>query len=128
MITDIGLHTVIVKDLKKALKFYRDKLGLRVAFFNRKVNWLTFHAGRSMLSLTVPWNKKSRKLIGTKTGISFYVDDCEATYQALKAKKVRFHFKPRREPWGGMLANFADPDGNQFFILQMPQDLGRYSR
>ena len=26
---------------------------------------------------------------------------------------------------GGKLANFADPDGNQFFLLQMPKDFGR---
>jgi catechol 2,3-dioxygenase-like lactoylglutathione lyase family enzyme len=125
MITQIGLHTVVVKDLNKALKFYRDKLGLRVVFFNRKLKWLTFDAGNSVLSLTVPWNRESKKLVGVQTGISFYVDDCEQTFKALKKRKVRFHLAPRKEKWGGILANFADPDGNQYFLLQMPSDFKR---
>jgi catechol 2,3-dioxygenase-like lactoylglutathione lyase family enzyme len=125
MITHIGMVTVVVKDLSKALKFYRDKLGLRVAFNNRKLKWLTFDCGTATLSLTVPWNKESKKLVGAKTGISFYTEDIEKTYAALKRKKVKFHFAPRKEPWGGLLANFQDPDGNQYFLLQMPVDFRR---
>jgi len=125
MITQIGLHTVVVKDLAKAMKFYRDKLGMRVVFYNRKLKWLTFDGGDSELSLTTPWNKAARKLVGVPTGISFYVDDCEATYKSLRKRKVRFHLAPRKEKWGGILANFADPDGNQFFLLQMPSDFKR---
>jgi catechol 2,3-dioxygenase-like lactoylglutathione lyase family enzyme len=125
MITQIGLHTVVVKDLNKALKFYRDKLGLRVVFFNKKLDWLTFDGGNCALSLTVPWNKASKQLVGVETGISFYVDDCEKTYKELKKKKVRFHLAPRKEKWGGILANFADPYGNKFFLLQMPSDFKR---
>jgi catechol 2,3-dioxygenase-like lactoylglutathione lyase family enzyme len=125
MITQIGLHTVVVKDLAKALKFFRDKLGLRVVFFNKKLKWLTFDAGNTVLSLTVPWNKESKKLVGVQTGISFYVDDCEKAYKDLKKRKVRFHLAPRKEKWGGILANFSDPDGNQYFLLQMPTDFKR---
>jgi catechol 2,3-dioxygenase-like lactoylglutathione lyase family enzyme len=125
MITEIGLHTVVVKDLNKSLRFFRDKLGLRLVFFNKKLKWLTFDGGRSTLSLTVPWNKRSRKLLGVPTGISFYVDDCEKTYHELKKKKIKFHMAPRREKWGVILANFADPDGNRYFLLQMPSDFKR---
>jgi catechol 2,3-dioxygenase-like lactoylglutathione lyase family enzyme len=123
MITQIGLHTVVVKDLRKALKFYRDTLGLPVAFYSKKLKWLTFDGSHhGVLSLTVPWNKQSKKLVGARTGISFFVDDMETTYRELKQKKVRFHLAPRKEKWGGILANFADPDGNRFFLLQMPSD------
>ena len=125
MITQIGLHTVVVKDLNKSLKFFRDKLGLRVVFFNKKLKWLTFDGGNSALSLTVPWNRESKQLVGVQTGISFYVDDCERTYKDLRKRKVRFHLAPRKEKWGGILANFSDPDGNQYFLLQMPSDFKR---
>jgi catechol 2,3-dioxygenase-like lactoylglutathione lyase family enzyme len=121
MITQIGIVTVVVKDLNKALRFYRDKLGLRVAFYNKKLKWLTFDCGTTF-SLTVPWNREAKKLIGAKTGISFYTHDIQATYRALKRKRVRFHLAPRREGWGGWVANFADPDGNRFFLVQMPSD------
>jgi catechol 2,3-dioxygenase-like lactoylglutathione lyase family enzyme len=122
VITQLGLVTVIVKDLARAQAFYRGKLGLRRVFYDRRHKWLTFDCGRGMLSLTVPWNQRSKKLVGAKTGISFFVDDLDAAHRTLKRKGVKFHLAPRKEPWGGMLANFADPDGNQFFLLQMPRD------
>jgi len=122
VITQLGLVTVIVSSLARAKRFYRDKLGLRMLFYNRKVKWLTFDAGRVTLSLTVPWSRQSKKLVGGKTGISFFVDDIQATYLRLKKKGVKFHLAPRKEKWGGILANFEDPDGNQFFLLQMPPD------
>ncbi len=125
MITQLGNVTVVVNDLDAAQAFYRDVLGLRQAFFDRKHNWLCFECGRTAFSLVSPWNKRSRKLIGARTGISFYVDDVKKAYTALKKKGVKFHLAPRKEPWGGRLANFADPDGNQFFLLQMPKDWGK---
>ncbi len=125
MITQLGNVTVVVNDLDAAQAFYRDVLGLRQAFFDRKHNWLCFECGRTAFSLVSPWNKRSRKLIGARTGISFYVDDVKKAYTALKKKGVKFHLAPRKEPWGGRLANFEDPDGNQFFLLQMPKDWGK---
>ncbi len=122
MITQLGNVTVVVKDLDKALAFYKDTLGLRLAFYHKDDNWLCFDAGRTALSLTTPWNKRAKKLLGIPTGVSFYVDDIKKTYKDLKKKKVRFHLAPRKEPWGGTLANFSDPDGNQYFLLQMPSD------
>lgn len=122
MLTQLGNVTVVVKDLDKALKFYQDKLGLRLAFYDKKHDWLCFDTGRTALSLTMPWNKRAKKLVGARTGVSFYVDDIAKTYRALKKNKVKFHLAPRKEPWGGTLANFEDPDGNRFFLLQMPAD------
>jgi len=120
MITQLGNVTVVVADIGRSRKFFRDKLGLRLSFYDKKHDWLCFDAGRVALSITTPWNKSARKLVGVKTGVSFYVDDVQATYKDLKKKGVKFTLKPRKEPWGGLLANFEDPDGNKFFLLQMP--------
>src|SRR5512135_1177942 len=122
MITQVGNVTVVVRDLSKALKFYRDKLGLRLCFFDRKHDWVCFDcgAGRTTLSLTTPWNKAAKKLVGVRTGISFQVDDIAKTYARLSKRKVKFGLKPRKERWGGLVANFQDLDGNKFFLLQMP--------
>jgi len=122
MITQLGNVTIVVKDLRRSLKFYRDTLGLRLGFYDRKHDWVCFECGKTALSLTVPWNKKSRKLVGARTGVSFYVDDIAATYKGLRKKRVKFAFKPRKERWGGILASFEDPDRNRMFLLQMPGD------
>ena len=122
MITQVGNVTVVVKDLGKSLRFYRDKLGLRLCFFDKKHAWVCFDcgAGRTTLSLTTPWNQQAKKLVGVRTGVSFQVDDIAKTFAQLTRKKVKFGLKPRKERWGGLVANFQDLDGNRFFLLQMP--------
>ena len=127
MITLIGNVTVVVEDLGKSLKFYRDKLGLRLCFFDKKHDWVCFDcgAGRTTLSLTTPWNKAAKRLVGVKTGVSFQVDDIEKTHRELAKKKVKFTLKPRKERWGGLVANFEDLDGNKFFLLQMPSGFAK---
>jgi len=125
MITQIGNVTVVVKDLGRSLKFYRDKLGLRLCFYDKKHDWVCFDGGRTSFSLTTPWNKKAKKLVGVRTGVSFQVDDIEKTHRQLAKKKVKFTLKPRKERWGGIIANFQDLDGNKFFLLQMPSGFAK---
>ena len=127
MITQLGNVTVVVKDLGKSLRFFRDKVGLRLCFFDRKHDWVCFDcgAGRTTFSLTTPWNRSARKLVGVRTGVSFQVDDIEKTYKAMARKKVTFTLKPRKERWGGLVANFEDLDGNKFFLLQMPHGFAK---
>jgi catechol 2,3-dioxygenase-like lactoylglutathione lyase family enzyme len=125
MITQLGNVTIVVKDLRRSLKFYRDTLGLRLGFYDKKHDWVCFECGRTALSLTTPWNKKSKKLVGVRTGVSFYVDDIADSYKTLKRKHVKFTLKPRKERWGGILANFEDPDRNKLFLLEMPSGFAK---
>jgi catechol 2,3-dioxygenase-like lactoylglutathione lyase family enzyme len=120
MVNALGNVTVVVKDLNKSLRFFRDKIGLRLAFYDKPHKWVCFDAGRAAFSLTTPWNTGAKKLVGVRTGISFYTTDLDKAYKALKKKGVKFSLAPRQEPWGGQIANFQDPDGNHFFLLQMP--------
>ena len=50
------------------------------------------------------------------TGIGIVVPDVDAAYEELNAKGVRFTMAPSRQPWGGYMAMFADPDGNVFYL------------
>jgi catechol 2,3-dioxygenase-like lactoylglutathione lyase family enzyme len=120
MITALGNCTVVVKDLNKSLRFFRDKIGLRLNFFDKKHDWVNFDTGRAAFSLTTAWNREAKKMIGRRTGISFFVDDMEKTVKALKKKRVRFTLEPHKRNWGGELAAFKDIDGNSYFLLQMP--------
>jgi lactoylglutathione lyase len=44
------------------------------------------------------------------------VQDIDATYTALVAAGVEFDMPPTKQPWGGTLALFKDPDGNIFYL------------
>ncbi|MYI83666.1 MAG: VOC family protein [Chloroflexi bacterium] len=53
--------------------------------------------------------------------INFAVEDIEAEYARLRAAGVAFSRAPGRERWGGLVATFADPDGNTLQLLQLPE-------
>ena len=56
-------------------------------------------------------------------GIGFVVADVDAAYRELEGKGVTFTLKPARQPWGGYMGMFADPDGNVFYLDQAPPQL-----
>jgi predicted enzyme related to lactoylglutathione lyase len=65
--------------------------------------------------------REGRQLTGRFTGITLTVPDVEAAHRSLTSKGVRFSGPPARQPWGGMMTSFFDPDGNEISLLGMPQ-------
>ena len=49
------------------------------------------------------------------------VPDVDAAFSELCAKGVRFTMMPSKQPWGGYMAMFADPDGNIFYLDTPPE-------
>ncbi len=46
------------------------------------------------------------------------VPDVDAAYAELAGKGVHFTMGPGKMPWGGYMAMFVDPDGNEFYLDQ----------
>jgi catechol 2,3-dioxygenase-like lactoylglutathione lyase family enzyme len=114
--------SVYTNDEDRAIDFYVNKMGFELMMDNP-----TNFGGR-FLAFQPPgggtWLVMSRPIpgmpaqVGGMTRISFEVDDVEATYEALKAKGVEFPQAPTRRFWGGVEAQFKDPDGNIFMLQQ----------
>lgn len=82
-----------------------------------------FQCGAVQLVLeTVPPDAPAddQALAGRFTGLSFAVADAATTVAAWTARGVRFTGPPERQFWGGILATFCDPSGNQLQIVQRP--------
>lgn len=47
------------------------------------------------------------------------VRDLEASYAHLSSKDMHFTTPPVKQPWGGFMALFTDPDGNVFYLNQL---------
>lgn len=62
---------------------------------------------------------------GTSTGINFDTDDIYELHKRLSTKGVKFITPPTKQPWGGVLMDFTDFDGN---VLEATQDPEHYSR
>ena len=59
-----------------------------------------------------------------ETGIAFITDEMDATVARMRKGEVEFPEPPKQEPWG-KAAKFADPDGNVFWLLEVPTSLVR---
>ncbi len=117
MIKQVKFLGVCVSDQDRALKFYTDKLGLRVKTDQPmgKQRWIELEipGAQTGIVLFTPDGQENR--IGTFVNTSLACDDLESTYQTLKSRGVEFSTPPTVEPWGSY-AIFKDPDGNSFVL------------
>jgi len=105
VIKKINHLTFPVSDLKKAIAFYENILGLKKTA--EWSNYAIFDVGGTELALEPK---------GEGIDIFMLVDDVDKEYQDLKKKGVNFVTEPKDQSWGGRTAMFADPDGNRFII------------
>ncbi len=54
------------------------------------------------------------------TGLSFWVDDIQASYREMASKGVAFVGEPEQQFWGGWLVDFKDCSGNTLTLVQNP--------
>lgn len=96
--------TFPVSDLKRAVNFYENVLGLKKT--GEWPNYATFDVGG------VQFGFEPRG----KLEIFVLVDEIDKAYQELKAKGVEFVTEPKDMHWGARAATLVDPDGNRFTI------------
>ncbi len=129
MITRVGTVSLFVNDQEKAKDFYVNVLGFEVRMdgpLNQdgSGSWLSV-APKGAETEVVLYKPDSnwehyRQVIGKSQALTFEVDDLAATYADLKSKGVVFIIEPTEESWGKH-AFFADPEGNQFLIVESPK-------
>lgn len=105
-------------DQERAVKFYTEKLGFRVAQDRE------YKEGWRWVSLEIP-EAQTKILLTQKSGetrdvpsLVLTVDDVYASYRELKEKGVEFTTGPDEAPWDGgeVFAVFRDSEGNLVMI------------
>jgi len=104
LIKKIQHITFPVSDLKRAVDFYENVLGLKKT--GEWGNYAIFDVGGVDLALEPKG----------KFYIFLLVDDVDKAYKTFKEKGVNFVTEPKDQSWGGRTAEFLDPDGNKFII------------
>jgi len=113
---------VFVRDLEAASAFYRDTLGLNLHAGSKALGYCVFESGGAQLvveSVTDDAPADEQCLVGRFTGLSFTVESVAATYERLTSRNVQFSGAPEAQSWGGVLATFKDPAGNELQLVQM---------
>ena len=123
-ISQICYVNIFVSDLARSVEFYRDTLGLPLQFEAENFGYASFAPEGIRLGLAAvdPKAPDSSKLVGRHTGVGFGVPDLDTSYRQLSAKAVQFTMIPTKQPWGGYMATFADPDGNIFYLDQLREE------
>ncbi len=118
----VWVATVQVTDFPKSIHFYRDLLGLKVQMDGRRFGWMELGPEEPLCKIGLSLVKPGMELSvePRNTGIVLETDDAENLYKDLSAKGVRFTIIPTKQPWGGIIANFLDPDGNELQAVEHP--------
>jgi predicted enzyme related to lactoylglutathione lyase len=112
--TTMKLNYVIefVADMDRAVKFYRDVLGLALKF--QSPGWSEFKTGETSLGL----HPASEKNPAGSIELGFNVANLEKLHQEMSAKGVQFSMPPTKQDFGGMLAQFVDSEGRRCSVTE----------
>lgn len=110
----LGAVILLVSDMDKSIKFYRDVLELPIK--NTSSEWVEFFSSGTVLALHPLKSKSRTKNSGVLVG--FMVSDLEPVAKKLKDKKVEFFKEPQEESFGKH-AIIADPDGHLISIAEI---------
>lgn len=94
-----------VADMNRAVKFYRDTIGLPLKF--ESPGWSEFVTADTTFAL----HPASEKNPAGKVELGFHVADLQKFYDEMRAKGVKFSMAPTKQDFGGTLAKFEDSEG-----------------
>jgi MOSC domain-containing protein YiiM/predicted enzyme related to lactoylglutathione lyase len=109
-----------VSDLDRAVGFFTETLGIGLQFADKSFGYASLDAGplRMGLAQIDISDPQFEGFTGRQTGMGFAVDDLMGAHRRMEERGVKFRMKPTRQPWGGFMAMFEDPDGNVFYLDQ----------
>jgi len=123
-LNQIGQIFVSVKDLDRAIAFYRDILGMTY-LFQAPPNMAFFDCGGIRIMLGIP----DRPDLDHPASIIYYkVEDIERIYETFKTRGVEFIVKPHlvapMPDYDLWLADFKDSEGNFLALMsEVPREV-----
>ena len=113
-----GNVTVKVSNMDRAVKFYSETLGLKLAY-RFGDHWASIEAGKGLTIGLHPASSESPAGIKGSMAIGLELSgSMQEAVKTLAAKGVRF-LGPVHEEKAGSFAAFEDPDGNQLYLAQL---------
>lgn len=117
-----GLDNVyyFVTDIKRAVEFYSEILGLEV--LDEDDHWATISLNDVRLGLHRANSKDFAKSSKQRSGatVTLSVEDIDQAHDYFESKGVKFLGPISKNPWGSHVS-FTDPDGNLLDLRQAPK-------
>ncbi len=115
---------ISVRDLERAVAFYRDTLGLEVSPIRSGVNkWASVRIGPN-LTLDLDHEPSLADEGPKPVIIGFVVESADETYAQLRARGAALEGEPQNQYWGVRNFYLRDPDG---YKIECSQPLAKAS-
>jgi predicted enzyme related to lactoylglutathione lyase len=101
-----------VGDMDRAVKFYREVLGLPLKF--ESPGWSEFSTGETSLAL----HPASEKNPPGSIELGFNVANLRAFHHEMTTKGLQFTMPPTQQDYGGVLAQFVDSEGRRCSVSE----------
>jgi catechol 2,3-dioxygenase-like lactoylglutathione lyase family enzyme len=96
-----------VADMDRAVKFYRDALGLPLNF--QSPGWSEFATGETTLAL----HPATQTNPAGSTELGFNVTNLDEFYREMTTKGLEFSMPPTKQDFGGILSRFSASEGER---------------
>lgn len=116
LVRGIYLSWIVVADIKKAIEFYEEKVGLTLVEQAPEFGWAEF-AGPEGSRLGIA-QANAHMPVGQNAVVTITVDDIEAVRDEYKKMGVTLIGDVMEVPGHVKLQTFADADNNQFQLCQ----------
>ena len=108
-VQQISAVTLAVRDMARAVDFYREKVGLEMLYGGDSASFSSFRVGAGYLNLILSpdggWSWWGRLI--------FHVDDVDALYDRLAEAGLAPITVPADAPWGERYFHINDPDSHE---------------
>ncbi len=122
-IKSMELAWIVVKDLKKAIKFYTETMGLKLMEQHDAYGWaeLQGHEGGARLGIAQANDKESVQP-GSNAVVTLTVESIEEALEGFKKKGVKLLGDVQEVPGHVKMQSVVDSDGNQFQLVEKLAD------
>ena len=110
----LGTVMLGVRDMDRAVTFYRDALGLAVQFATKEFIFLDGGGVAVVLQLAPDLRGQTDE---RRVELIFHVEDIDAAHASLQMRGVDFRVAPRIVTGDRFAADFRDPDGHVLSIF-----------
>lgn len=122
-VREIGLCWIVVKDIKAAVKYYTEVVGLQLAEMNEEYGWAELEGidGGSRLGIVgiAQENAQDSMKAGQNAVMTFTVDNLEKAKEAMSKKGAKCEGDVIEVPGHVKMQTVIDSDGNRFQICEL---------
>ena len=108
-IEKISAITLKVSDMRRAVRFYHQVLGLKMLYGGEEASFSSFRTGGADSAIL---NLELGRSVSDWGRIIFYVSDVDEVWAYLTEKGFNPE-RPRDAPWGERYFHMLDPDGHE---------------